>query len=450
MKFLSKNNRHTNRNFPGHGMVSRAGFLIGVLIIFTACDKKDKDLEFSVNFSYAFLDDNHVQFSNASTGEYYSMFWNFGNGMADTTTDKNKTYIIYYPQAGNFNVNLQLNNYYGEKKSTNKPVAISNSDLVLSFSADVDTTTPNYVHLKNTSQGTFDSFKWLYRDVEVKNEMEHLAWFPHAGDYEIELVVNINNVDYSHSRSVNIAQDDPNIVTHLIWSEEFDYTGLPDPLKWNMETGGDGWGNEELQYYSNNESNASVANGILTITAREEPMGGRDYTSARITTQGKFDCKYGRVEARIKLPYGQGLWPAFWMLGANFSSAGWPGCGEIDIMEMVGGSGKDKTVYATLHWDNNGEHAQYGESYSLQSGIFADDYHLFSIEWNEQKITAFVDDAQYYEIDITPSGLSEFHSNFFIILNVAVGGTWPGPPNAGTSFPQTMEIDYVRVYQEDI
>ena len=132
-----------------------------------------------------------------------------------------------------------------------------------------------------------------------------------------------------------------------------------------METGGGGWGNNELQYYTNTESNAKVENGILTITAREESVGGRDYTSARITTQNKFDFKYGRIEARIKLPYGQGLWPAFWMLGQIISSVGWPACGEIDIMEMVGGTDNDNTVHSTFHWDNDGEHAQYGESYTL-------------------------------------------------------------------------------------
>jgi beta-glucanase (GH16 family) len=135
------------------------------------------------------------------------------------------------------------------------------------------------------------------------------------------------------------------------------------------------------------------------------------------------------------------------MLGANFSSVGWPACGEIDIMELVGGDGNDNTCYATLHWDNDGEHAEYGESYTLPSGIFADDYHVFAVEWNSQEIKGFMDDIQYFVIDITPAQLSEFHNNFFIILNVAVGGDWPGSPDATTIFPQTMEVDWVRVYE---
>jgi beta-glucanase (GH16 family) len=190
-----------------------------------------------------------------------------------------------------------------------------------------------------------------------------------------------------------------------------------------------------------------VENGILTITAREESVGGRDYTSARITTQNKFDFKYGRIEARIKLPYGQGIWPAFWMLGSNFSSIGWPMCGEIDIMEMIGGTDNDNTVYATLHWDNDGSNADYGLSYTLPSGIFADDYHIFAVEWDSQEIKAYMDDIEYFVADITPAELSEFQNNFFILLNVAVGGNWPGPPDGTTTFPQTMEVDYVRVYQ---
>jgi beta-glucanase (GH16 family) len=213
-----------------------------------------------------------------------------------------------------------------------------------------------------------------------------------------------------------------------------------------MEIGGSGWGNNELQYYTNNTTNAMVNNGLLTITALKESYGGRQYTSARITTQNKFTFKYGRVEARIKLPYGQGIWPAFWMLGANFSSVGWPTCGEVDIMEMVGGTGKDNRVYSTLHWDNGG-HQEYGSSYSLSPGIFADDFHVFSIEWDENKIRSYVDGNPFFVIDITPAFLSEFHQNFFLIMNVAVGGNWPGSPNASTVFPQTMQVDYVRVYQ---
>jgi beta-glucanase (GH16 family) len=428
------------------GFVLVSLFIV-LLFIFLGC-KKEEEAKFTPEFSFEYLDDNYVQFNNLSEGEYYSMIWNFGNGQADTTTDKKKIHVIYYPEAGNYQVSLRLTNYTGGSESVSKTINIANNSLILSFAADIDPINPNYVQLINTTQGDYDSFKWLYRNIEIEDQMEHLAYFPSAGEYEIELLVSVSNKEFSYKQTVNIAQDDPNYLPGLIWSDEFDYSGFPDPSKWNIETGGNGWGNNELQYYTNSQSNVVVENDILTITAKEESVGGRDYTSARITTQNKFAFKYGRIEARIKLPYGQGMWPAFWMLGANVNTVSWPACGEIDIMEMVGGPGNDNTTYATLHWDNDGTHADYGQSYTLPSGILADDYHIFSVEWNSQEIKAFIDDIHYYSVDITPAQLSEFHNNFFIILNVAVGGNWPGSPDETTSFPQTMEIDYVRVFQD--
>jgi len=233
----------------------------------------------------------------------------------------------------------------------------------------------------------------------------------------------------------------------LVWSDEFDSTSI-NPLNWTRETGGNGWGNNELEYYTNRDTNAFIENGHLVIQALEENYSNRSYTSARLKTQSKKLFKYGKIEASIKLPYGQGVWPAFWTLGQNISSVGWPKCGEIDIMEKIGGAAEENKVYGTAHWDNNGQHAQYGNSYSLSSGIFADDFHKFTITWSELYIKWYVDDHLYNTIDITPSGLSEFHNNFFILLNVAVGGNWPGSPDASTVFPQRMEVDYVRVYQD--
>ncbi len=233
----------------------------------------------------------------------------------------------------------------------------------------------------------------------------------------------------------------------LLWAEEFDTTGMPDSETWNFETGGGGWGNNELQYYRADSSNAYVENGTLVITARKENYGGKDYTSARITTQDKFEFQYGKIEARMRLPFGQGIWPAFWMLGANHSEVGWPACGEIDIMEMVGGQDRENTVHGTVFWDHNGSNADYGQPYTLPSGIFADAFHLFSVEWTPQSIRWFVDGIQFNVIDITSAPLSEFHNKFFVILNLAVGGNWPGSPDATTQFPQQMEVDYVRMYK---
>ena len=187
---------------------------------------------------------------------------------------------------------------------------------------------------------------------------------------------------------------------------------------------------------------------MLTITAKEESYNGQDYTSSRIKTQGLRSFKYGRVDIRAALPYGKGLWPALWMLGDNITTIGWPNCGEIDIMELIGGGTfNDKTIYGTIHWDDSGTHASYGGSKSLSSGTFADEFHVFSLIWDSSSIQFLLDDVVYRTADITPAGLSEFHENFFFIFNVAVGGNWPGDPDATTVFPQKMYVDYVRVFQ---
>ncbi len=236
----------------------------------------------------------------------------------------------------------------------------------------------------------------------------------------------------------------------LVWSEEFNYTGFPDPVNWNTEVGNNNGANNELQYYKlNDQDNCWVDSGRLVITALKESYGGQAYTSCRINTKGKAEFMYGKIEGRLRLPYGQGIWPAFWTLGGNISQVSWPACGEIDIMELIGGvDPRDRTSYGTPHWaDANGNHAQYGGSKRLPSGKFADDFHIFSIEWTPQKITWYLDGVQFHVMTITASQFTEFHQKHFIILNLAVGGDWPGSPNATTVFPQKYEIDYVRVYQ---
>lgn len=234
----------------------------------------------------------------------------------------------------------------------------------------------------------------------------------------------------------------------LAWQDEFDGESL-NTSNWNYETGtgNNGWGNSELQYYR--EENTSVSEGVLTIEAKQESFGGSNYTSSRITTQGKQEFKYGRIDIRAAMPKGKGLWPALWMLGDNFSTIGWPKCGEIDIMEMVGGDEKgDRTVYGTIHWDDAGTKADYGQNKSIASGTLADEFHVYSIIWDESSIKWLLDDKQYNEADITPANLEEFHNEFFFIFNVAVGGDWPGSPDESTAFPQRMYVDYVRVFQE--
>lgn len=234
----------------------------------------------------------------------------------------------------------------------------------------------------------------------------------------------------------------------LAWQDEFDGTAL-DANTWTHETGtgSNGWGNNELQYYR--PENTSVEGGNLVITAKKESFNGSEYTSSRIITQGKQEFKYGRIDIRAVLPEGQGMWPALWMLGSNFSSVGWPRCGEIDIMEMVGGQERENEVHGTVHWDNAGSYASFGGSKKKTTGTLSEAYHVYSIIWDEGAIRWLLDDVQYHVIDISPADLSEFRAEFFFIFNVAVGGNWPGSPDGTTTFPQEMIVDYVRVFDKN-
>jgi beta-glucanase (GH16 family) len=235
----------------------------------------------------------------------------------------------------------------------------------------------------------------------------------------------------------------------LVWSDEFSGNSL-DLSAWNQETGtgSGGWGNNELETYTNSLKNTFVSNGNLIIEARRENIGASSYSSGRMTTQNKKVFKFGRIDIRAKLPAGKGIWPALWMLGINISSAGWPASGEIDIMELLG---SDPTfVYGTLHWSSiSGSHASKGAHYILPSGNFSKEFHVFSIVWGENFIQWFVDDNKYLDISISDPGVAPypFNASQFFIFNVAVGGNWPGMPDNTTEFPQRMFVDYVRVFQ---
>ncbi len=235
----------------------------------------------------------------------------------------------------------------------------------------------------------------------------------------------------------------------LIWSDEFegDAGELPDSTKWKFDTGTD-WGNAQLEYDTNDPDNVSLdGQGNLAITAIEESYMGCDYTSGRINTWGFFEQEQGRFEARIKLPVGQGIWPAFWLLGGNFDSVGWPDCGEIDILEYRGQ--EPSIVHGSLHGPGYSGGSCVGGSYTLPGAGFDEDFHVFAIEWDENSITWYVDEVAYQTISSSdlPGGTNwVYDHSFFIILNVAVGGHFVGSPDASTVFPQTMLVDYVRVY----
>ena len=225
----------------------------------------------------------------------------------------------------------------------------------------------------------------------------------------------------------------------LIWQDEFDGSSL-DTTKWKVDVGGNGWGNNESQYYTA-QGNLNIQNSLLTITAKAEQFGNNQYTSAKIKTEGKFNVRFGKIETRMKCPMGQGLWPAFWMLGSNHSTIGWPKCGEIDVIEHINSETK---VHGTAHWDNVG-HIYWG-------GIINNDptqFHNYSIIWDSTKIQWFMDDQIYYQLNTLNgvNGTEEFQNSFYLILNLAVGGDWPGYPNANTIFPAEMLVDYVKVYQ---
>ena len=242
----------------------------------------------------------------------------------------------------------------------------------------------------------------------------------------------------------------------LVWSDEFSGAdgSSPDSSKWTYDIGGNGWGNNELEYYTSRSQNAQIKSGNLVITAQKETYTDsdgvtRNYTSARLKTQGLFTQAYGRFEARIKIPAGQGMWPAFWMLGNDIKSNGWPKCGEIDIMENIGK--EPATVHASLHGpSSNAPTNDMTSIFSLPEGKkLADDYHLYAVEWEPGTIRFYLDSSLYATFtsqNWPAAGPWVFDHPFFLILNLAVGGDWPGSPDNTTAFPQQMLVDYVRVY----
>jgi beta-glucanase (GH16 family) len=324
---------------------------------------------------------------------------------------------------------------------TGEVAIIANADNAKYFKfffGDVDNETP--------VQQEFGSILHTYEEsgvytIKVQAHLNEADFIFETEDIEIELFIAVPTTGYTTPATyANM---------NLIWQDEFDGIEI-NPSKWTFEIGDGcpnvcGWGNNELEYYR--QENASIYGGNLMIEARSEAFGAKSYTSTRMITKGKFDFKYGRVDIRAALPEGKGVWPALWMLGANIDTEGWPKCGEIDIMEKIGGGIEEKRVHGTVHWFADA-YANYGGSFTGSTeGIFNDKFHVFSITWDAEFIRWYVDDVKFHEIDIRPSHLSEFRENFFLILNVAVGGNWPGSPDSSTKFPQRMFVDYIRVFQ---
>jgi beta-glucanase (GH16 family) len=225
----------------------------------------------------------------------------------------------------------------------------------------------------------------------------------------------------------------------LVWADEFDGTSI-DAANWNMETGSLGVNNEKEYYQA---ANAAVEDGKLVITAKKETAGGYPYTSARMNTLNKISATYGRIEAKIKVPLGAGLWPAFWMMGSNIETANWPNCGEIDIMEHVNDNG---ILYGTMHWNGGNGPVQYGDQTTSST---LNDYHVYAIEWDASEIRWYVDDKLFVTGNIAANinNTAAFHLPFFILLNLAVAGDFPGQTVDDSKMPGKMYVDYVRVYK---
>jgi beta-glucanase (GH16 family) len=261
----------------------------------------------------------------------------------------------------------------------------------------------------------------------------------------------VNTSISDQNETVNQPGEDWN----LVWSDEFEADSI-DATNWNFQVEEAGRFNEEWQRYTKSRDNAYIEDSCLVIKAiHESDSHGIDqYTSARLNTANKHAWTFGKIAARIKLPQGEGIWPAFWMLGANIDENGgdtpWPETGEIDILELYG-SKDDGVVEANIHYAvASGEHAMMGaETFELEEGKFADAFHVFELEWDSEKISWFVDGEQYASTPITADELSEFHQDFFLLLNIAVGGTFAGRPDDSTPFPQYMYVDWVRVYEKN-
>lgn len=260
--------------------------------------------------------------------------------------------------------------------------------------------------------------------------------YPASGVYTVNVIAKSSSgqtISKSIQVTVTVAQS-------LIWSEEFNTPGAPDPSKWGYDLGAGGWGNNELQYYTNRPDNAVVSGGTLKIIAKAENFSGSPYTSARLLTKDKFSFKYGKVEARAKLPFGAGTWAAIWMLGSNINTVPWPGCGEIDIMEHVGN--QQNKIFGTLHYPGRSGGNADGSSVVIANA--STEFHKYAVEWTASTIKISVDDFTYFTF--SNSAAVPFNHNFFIILNVAMGGNFGGAVDPAF-VSSTMEIDYIRVYQ---
>jgi hypothetical protein len=303
---------------------------------------------------------------------------------------------------------------------------------------------------KAAIEGSYDDEPYRGTTFDI-SDGGFMGWLVGSSTYDIisvsddELVVRIIEAGdgfawYHKFTSTKPTQSASYTYNTLAWEDDFNTDGAPNAANWTYDLGAGGWGNGELQTYTNNAENAKVEGGSLKITAKSDGSGG--YTSARLKSQGLYNFTYGRVEVRAKLPAAQGTWPAIWMLGSNFPNVGWPNCGEIDIMEQTGNN-KDITL-GTLHWYDmaTGGNASYGETTAVANA--SSEFHLYTMEWTDTTIKIYLDDINFYEL--ANDGALPFNADFFLILNIAMGGSLGGTVDAAFT-EDTMEIDYIKIYQ---
>ncbi len=437
-----------------------AKLFLALLFVTTllSCDKSDGGESYTPDFIFTedVNDANKIVFSNASTGAYLFMQYDFGNGeVSEKTRATTNDYTVFYSEKGDYQVDLTLwglNNELSNNKVVSKTISIQNDVFVADFTYSIDNTKPNFVTLNNITTGNYDRISWKYNEKEITgDDIDQTEIYLHkAGTYDVELHVYKGDVEKILTKQIIITHDDPDYLDNmtLVWSDEFDGTSI-NTDDWTFETGASGWGNNELQNYTNGD-NAEIVDGKLVITAQKEndnKVAG-SYTSTRMISKGKQSFKYGRMEIRAKLPSGTGIWPAIWMLGENISTVGWPACGEIDIMEYVGYD--PNKVHATVHTTSGSGSNGNGSSVALSTA--EEEFHIYGLLWDEDEMNFYIDTPDNITHTYAPNTKTEsnwpFDKEQFFILNVAVGGNWGGAQGVDNAiFPQSMEVDYVRVYQ---
>lgn len=321
----------------------------------------------------------------------------------------------------------------GDKNTSPNPVAPTNLSVTATVATDNSGNVQFTASATNAVSYDFDLGNGIFQN-SVTGGLTYR--YPASGQYTVNVVAkSAGGLTLSKSLTVSVT-----VVQSMVWSDEFDLPGAPNAAKWGYDIGAGGWGNNESQYYTNRLDNSYVSNGTLKIVAKAESFSGSSYTSARLLSRNKFSFKYGKIEVSAKLPTGVGTWPAAWMLGDNFPTAGWPACGEIDIMEHKGSD--LNRIHSSLHYPGRSGGNPVTATTVIQNATTA--FHLYACEWSPQSIKFFVDGNLYHTVANTSS--LPFNQNFFIILNQAMGGTFGGTIDPAFT-TATYEIDYVRVYQ---